>query len=92
MKFIGKNFSKRLFQTARRKEPKSAPFVEHPVHILLSAKAEKNEMVQQITVNTYHSLVIYQLHFPRVVVLSCYTKGATTLSEHLVHDLLLLKS
>ena len=89
MKFIGKNFSKRLFQTAWRKEPKSAPFVEHPVHILVSAKAEKNEMVQQITVNTNE---IYQLHFPRVVVLSCYTKGATTLSEHLVHDLLLLKS
>ena len=41
MKFIGKNFSKRLFQTALRKEPKSAPFVEHPVHILLSAKAEQ---------------------------------------------------
>ena len=40
MKFIRKAFSKYLFQTDLRKEQRSAPFIEHPVHGLLSAESE----------------------------------------------------
>ena len=41
MKFIRKTFSKYLFLTALQKEERSAPFVEHPVHSLLSAESEQ---------------------------------------------------
>ena len=40
-KSLIKTFPKQLFTSALRKEQRSAPFVEHPVHSLLSAESEQ---------------------------------------------------
>ena len=41
MEVIGEIFSEELFETALRKEQWPVPFVEHPIHGLLSAKNQQ---------------------------------------------------